>query len=100
MGKASRRKKERVKGDGVEAAVETASERGSSLIRNIMLWGVPLIAGGLVYMGIYSMENDLFAGIAGLGGAGLWIILLLSDLGKTIPPSGRSSGASIDFGTR
>ena len=99
MGKASRRKKERVKGGVAETEAVEETSGGSAILRNLMLWGIPLLAAGLVYGGLEA-ENNLFAGVAGLGGAGLWIVLLLSDLGKTIPPSGRNSGASIDFGTR
>ena len=97
MGKARRMKKERR--ENPEKFQEKAEEmRRESGLRKAMLWGIPL--GGIVAAAgsHYLLEADAITGIALLVGAGGWIVVYLSELGKAIPPKDSGASAAIEFG--
>lgn len=61
---------------------------------------IPLITlGGAI--GIYMATDDKqLAGLVGLGGVGIWILVILGLIGSSVQPRDRARAGSIDFGSK
>lgn len=97
MGKARRMKKER-RENPEKFQAEAEELKKDSNLRRAMLWGIP--AGGIIAAGAshFLLGEDALTGIALLVGAGGWIVVYLSELGKAIPPKDSGASAAIEFG--
>ena len=97
MGKAKRAKKERrlAKEQGIDIQSEA---KESTAKRKGLLYGLPAL--GLIGAAIakYVVGSDPMLGISLTVGAGGWIVVYLSEIGKEIPPKDSSASAAIEFG--
>ena len=60
---------------------------------------VPVVAFGAALGIYYGFDDKQLAGLVGLIGVAVWVLVLLAAVGLTIKPRDRSRAGSIDFGS-
>ena len=97
MGKAKRAKKERrlAKEKGIDVQ---AGQKESTAKRKGLLYGIPALGVLGAAVAKFVLESDPILGLSLTIGAGGWIVVYLSEIGKEIPPKDSSASAAIEFG--
>jgi hypothetical protein len=98
MGKAKRKAKKDRKLNKELAEQERREEEARLRRGRIVNTTVPLVFGALAAGAYWGLDNPSLAGATLLGGAVVWLMLVLGFLGAQVKPRDRDKAGSIDFG--